>query len=74
MIGDPGIKEAVLKAAYQGLVKGARNITIHTIQGVNLMKNTAAELWGLDANIGYTTGFTFIRQLAIHLRSSITNK
>lgn len=74
VIGDPGIKEAVLKAAYQGLVKGARSTTIHTIQGVNLMKNTAAELWGLDPNIGYTTGFTFIRQLAIHLRSSITNK
>jgi nucleolar complex protein 2 len=74
MIGDPGIKEAVLKATYQGLVKGARSTTIHTIQGVNLMKNTAAELWGLDPNIGYTTGFTFIRQLAIHLRSSITNK
>ena len=74
VIGDPGIKEAVLKATYQGLVKGARSTTIHTIQGVNLMKNTAAELWGLDPNIGYTTGFTFIRQLAIHLRSSITNK
>ena len=74
VIGDPGIKKAVLKATYQGLVKGARSTTIHTIQGVNLMKNTAAELWGLDPNIGYTTGFTFIRQLAIHLRSSITNK
>ncbi|KAF2808345.1 Noc2-domain-containing protein [Mytilinidion resinicola] len=74
VIGDPGIKEAVLKTTYQGLVKGSRNTTVHTIQGVNLMKNTAAELWGLDANIGYTTGFNFIRQLAIHLRSSITNK
>ncbi|TKA63480.1 hypothetical protein B0A49_13276 [Cryomyces minteri] len=37
------------------------------------MKNSAAELWGLDPMIGYTTGFTLIRQLAIHLRSSITN-
>ena len=37
------------------------------------MKNSAAELWGMDATIGYTTGFTFIRQLAIHLRSTITN-
>lgn len=73
VIGDPGIREAVLKATYQGLVKGSRNTTVHNIQGINLMKNSAAELWGLDANIGYTTGFTFIRQLAIHLRSSITN-
>ena len=37
------------------------------------MKNSAAELWGIDAGVGYATGFTFIRQLAIHLRSSITN-
>lgn len=73
VIGDPGIREAVLKATYQGLVKGSRSTTIHTLQAVNLMKNSATELWGLDANIAYTTGFTFIRQLAIHLRSSITD-
>jgi nucleolar complex protein 2 len=74
VISDAGIREAVLKQAYQGLVKGARNTTVHTIQGINLMKNTASELWGIDASVGYTTGFAFIRQLAIHLRNSITNK
>ncbi|OJD35426.1 ribosome assembly protein noc2 [Diplodia corticola] len=74
VIGDAGIKEATLKAVYQGFVQGSRNTTVHTIAGVNLMKNSAAELWGLDPNMGYTTGFTFIRQLAIHLRTSITNK
>jgi nucleolar complex protein 2 len=73
VIGDPGLREAVLKTIYQGLIKGSRNTTIHTIQGINLMKNSAAELWGIDPAVGYTTGFTFIRQLAIHLRSSITN-
>lgn len=73
VIGDAGIREAVLKTTYQGLVKGSRNTTVHTISGINLMKNSAAELWGIDSTIGYTTGFTFIRQLAIHLRSSITN-
>jgi nucleolar complex protein 2 len=73
IIGDAGLREAVLKTVYQGLIKGSRNTTIHTIQGINLMKNSAAELWGIDPNIGYTTGFTFIRQLAIHLRGSITN-
>ncbi|KAF2737135.1 nucleolar complex protein 2 [Polyplosphaeria fusca] len=74
VIGDAGIKEAVLKQTYQGLVKGSRNTTVHNIQGINLMKNTASELWGLDPNVGYTTGFVFIRQLAVHLRSSITQK
>ena len=73
VIGDPGLREAVVKTIYQGLIKGSRNTTIHTIQGINLMKNSAAELWGIDQAVGYTTGFTFIRQLAIHLRSSITN-
>jgi nucleolar complex protein 2 len=74
VISDASIKENVLKQTYQGLVKGSRNTTVHTIQGVNLMKNSAAELWTLDTNIGYTTGFNMIRQLAIHLRSSINTK
>ncbi|KAF1954509.1 Noc2-domain-containing protein [Byssothecium circinans] len=74
VISDASIREAVLKQTYQGLIKGARNTTVHNIQGINLMKNTASELWGLDANVGYTTGFGFIRQLAIHLRQSITKQ
>ncbi|KAJ6160386.1 hypothetical protein N7470_003782 [Penicillium chermesinum] len=73
VLGDAGIKETVLKATYEGVVKGSRNTTIHTLAGVNLMKNSAAEIWGIDQNVSYTTGFSFIRQLAMHLRSSITN-
>ncbi|KAF7192867.1 Nucleolar complex protein 2 [Pseudocercospora fuligena] len=76
VISDPGIREGVLKATYQALVKGARNTSVHTMPGVNLMKNSAAELWGLagtEGGVAYTTAFTFIRSLAMHLRSSITN-
>ncbi|KAL2822366.1 ribosome assembly protein Noc2 [Aspergillus cavernicola] len=73
IIGDAGLKETVLKSSYEGVVKGSRNTTVHTLPGVNLMKNSAAELWGIDQNVAYTTGFNFIRQLAMHLRSSITN-
>lgn len=73
VIGDKGIREAVLKVTYQGLIQGSRSTNPNTIQGINLMKNSAAELWGIDQSIGYTTAFTFIRQLAIHLRSSITH-
>lgn len=73
VIGDSGIREAVLKVTYQGLIQGSRSTNPNTIQGINLMKNSAAELWGIDQNIGYTTAFTFIRQLAIHLRNSITH-
>lgn len=73
VVGDKGIREAVLKATYQGLVAGCRATNVNTIQGINLMKNSAAELWGIDQTIGYTTAFTFIRQLAIHLRNSIVH-
>jgi nucleolar complex protein 2 len=72
VIGDPGIREAVLKSTYEGIVKSSRNTTIHTLSGINLMKNSAAEIWGIDQKVSYTTGFTFIRQLAIHLRGNIT--
>ncbi|KAK5937439.1 Nucleolar Complex 2 protein [Knufia obscura] len=71
-IGDAGIKEAVLKASYEQLVKSARNTSTHTIAGINLMKNSAAELWGIDQKVSYTTAFGFIRQAAMHLRTNIT--
>ncbi|KAJ1327554.1 nucleolar complex protein 2 [Microdochium nivale] len=73
VIGDKGVREAVLKVTYQGLLSGARVTNTNTIQGINLMKNSAAELWGIDQTIGYTTAFSFIRQSAIHLRNSIVH-
>lgn len=73
VISDASLREAVLKTTYQGFVRGSRITNVHTLPGINLMKNSAAELWGLDPNIGYTTGFTYIRQLAVHLRTSITH-
>ncbi|KAB5567019.1 Noc2p family-domain-containing protein [Coniochaeta sp. 2T2.1] len=73
VIGDKGTRESVLKAGYQGLISGSRLTSINTIRGINLMKNSAAELWGIDQGIGYTTAFSMIRQLAIHLRNSIVN-
>lgn len=73
VISDASLREAVLKTTYQGFVRGSRVTNMHTLPGINLMKNSAAELWGLDPNIGYTTGFTYIRQLAVHLRTCITH-
>ncbi|CCX30737.1 Noc2p family-domain-containing protein [Pyronema domesticum] len=75
VIGDEGIKETSLKALYAGLVKASRQTTAHTIQGINLMKNSAAEIVGLPGfdKVGYQAGFGYIRQLAVHLRQSITN-
>lgn len=73
VISDKGVRETVLKAVYQGLVQGCRLTNVNTVAGINIMKNSAAELWGLDQALGYTTAFGFIRQLAIHLRNSIVN-
>ncbi|KAI4197092.1 MAG: hypothetical protein LQ350_006162 [Teloschistes chrysophthalmus] len=72
VISDASIRTALLKTVYQGLVKGSRITNPHTLPAINLMKNSAAELWGIDREIGYTTGFVYIRQLAVHLRTSIT--
>lgn len=73
VIGDKGIRETVLKAVYQGLVQGCRVTNHNTLAGIDMMKYSAAGLWGIDPAVGYTTAFTFIRQLAIHLRNSIVN-
>ncbi|KAK4658623.1 Nucleolar Complex 2 protein [Podospora pseudocomata] len=73
VVSDKGVREAVLKATYRGLFDNSKHTNHNTIQGINLMKNSAAELWGLDQSLGYTTAFTSIRQLAIHLRNSIIN-
>ncbi|KAL8774061.1 MAG: hypothetical protein Q9209_001169 [Squamulea sp. 1 TL-2023] len=71
-VSDASIRTALLKTAYQGLVKGSRVTNPHTLPAINLMKNSAAELWGIDPDVGYMTGFVYIRQLAVHLRSNIT--
>ncbi|KAI5291414.1 Nucleolar Complex 2 protein [Ascosphaera aggregata] len=73
VIGDSAICIAAVKSTYEGIIKGSRNTTPYTLAGINLMKNSAAELWGIDQDVAYTTGFGFIRQLALHLRSSITH-
>ncbi|KAI5798960.1 Noc2p family-domain-containing protein [Geopyxis carbonaria] len=75
VIGDEGMKEMCFKALYAGFVRASRQTMVHTVQGINLMKNSAAEVVGLAGmeKVGYQSGFGYIRQLAIHLRKSITN-
>jgi nucleolar complex protein 2 len=66
--------ELILKASYGGIVKVSRRTTIHTMPSINLQKNLAATLYDIDPVVCYQQGFQFIRQLAIHLRTSIINK
>ena len=71
-LADPTLRAVILKIVYLNLIKASRTTNTHTLPTINLLKNSAAEIWGLDPTVGYTTGFTHIRQLAIHLRSTIT--
>ncbi|KAK6344882.1 Nucleolar Complex 2 protein [Orbilia javanica] len=73
VIGDSTLQEACLKAAYNGLLKGCRGTTTHTLPSINLMKNGGIDLFGIDEDLSYMLGFGYIRQLAVHLRNSITN-
>lgn len=75
MLGDEVIKETCLKALYAGFVRASKDTNVHTVGAINLMKNSCGEILGLQGmeKVGYVVGFGSIRQLAIHLRSSITN-
>lgn len=66
--------ETILKSTYSALIKYSRQSNIHTMGGINFQKNSAATLYGIDPNLAYRLGFQYIRQLAVHLRSSLTNK
>lgn len=75
VVGDEGLKDICVKSLYGGLVKASRQTNTYTMQGINLMKNSASEVVGMEGmeKVGYQAGFNYIRQLAILLRSSITN-
>lgn len=75
VIGDAGIKSDVLRSGYSELLHTGRQTSTHTLPHLNLVKNSLSELWGLagEGGAAYTTAFTFIRSLAIHLRKCIKN-
>lgn len=66
--------ETIIKAAYGGIVRVSRRTSPHTMPAINLVKNSGAQLFAIDVGVSYQLGFQFIRQLAVHLRSSIVNK
>jgi nucleolar complex protein 2 len=66
--------ELTLKTSYSGFVKASRRTNVHNMPAINMQKNLLAQLFSIDPTTSYQQGFQFIRQLAIHLRSSIVNK
>lgn len=64
--------ELVLKSTYSTFIKNCRRTDIRTMPLINFQKNSASELFSIDETLGYQVGFEYIRQLAVHLRNTIT--
>ncbi|KAJ7777519.1 Noc2-domain-containing protein [Mycena maculata] len=71
---DESILDSVLKGAYLTLVRSSKSTSAHTLPSINLMKNSASEVFSLDPGVAYQHAFGYIRQLAIHLRNSMKVK
>ncbi|KAJ7079563.1 Noc2-domain-containing protein [Mycena belliarum] len=71
---DESILDSVLKGAYLTLVRSSKSTSAHTLPSINLMKNSASEVFSLDQGVAYQHAFGYIRQLAIHLRNSMKVK
>lgn len=66
------ILELVLKTTYSTFIKSCRKTNARSMPLINFQKNSAAELFGIDEVLGYQIGFENVRQLAIHLRNTLT--
>lgn len=66
------VLEMVLRGCYTSFLKTCRRTNPHTMDLINFCKNSAAELFAVDESLSYAIGFEYVRQLAIHLRTSMT--
>ncbi|KAJ3995984.1 Noc2-domain-containing protein [Lentinula boryana] len=73
-VNEQSILDHVLKGTYLTLVRSSKSTTAYTLPSINLMKNSASEIFCLDQAISYQRAFGYIRQLAIHLRNSMKVK
>ena len=69
-----GVTVNVLQNTYLTLVRACKSTNAHTLPAINLMKNSASELYTIDHNIAYQHAFGYVRQLAILLRNSLKVK
>jgi nucleolar complex protein 2 len=58
------------QGTYLALVRACKTTSIHTLPSINLMKNTACEVYCSDHAAAYQHAFGYVRQLAVHLRNS----
>ena len=63
-----------LQSAYLTLIRSSKSTSAYTLPSINLMKNSASEVFCIDHSSAYQQAFGYIRQLAIHLRNSMKIK
>ncbi|KAF8637131.1 hypothetical protein AX17_003035 [Amanita inopinata Kibby_2008] len=68
---DESIMDSILRGIYLTVIRSSKSTTPHTLPSINLMKNSASDVFCIDHSIAYQHAFGFIRQLAIHLRNSM---
>ncbi|KAF9445982.1 Noc2-domain-containing protein [Macrolepiota fuliginosa MF-IS2] len=71
---DDSILDTILKNTYLTLIRSSKSTNVHTLPSINLMKNSASEVFCIDHAVAYQHAFGYIRQLAIHLRNSMKIK
>ncbi|KAJ3500788.1 hypothetical protein NLJ89_g9637 [Agrocybe chaxingu] len=71
---DESILDTILKSTYLTLIRSSKSTSVHTLPSINLMKNSASDVFCIDHATAYQHAFGYIRQLAIHLRNSMKIK
>ncbi|KAF8154012.1 Noc2p family-domain-containing protein [Crassisporium funariophilum] len=71
---DESIMDTILKSTYLTLIRSSKSTSAHTLPSINLMKNSASDVFCVDHATAYQHAFGYIRQLAIHLRNSMKVK
>ncbi|CAL1697939.1 unnamed protein product [Somion occarium] len=71
---DESVMNLVLKNTYLTLVRSCKSTNAHNLPSINLMKNSASEIYTTDHATAYQHAFGYIRQLAILLRNSMRLK
>ncbi|EKM52618.1 uncharacterized protein PHACADRAFT_100037 [Phanerochaete carnosa HHB-10118-sp] len=71
---DTSLLDMALKNTYITLVRACKQTSAHSLPSINLMKNSASELYTIDHAAAYQRAFGYIRQLAILLRNSIKTR
>lgn len=63
-----------LKGAYAAYVRLCRSTSTYSLPSIHFMSNCLIELYTLDETASYQHAFVYIRQMAIHLRNSLSTK